>query len=91
MNQRLRAVGFVPVVLALVTTMLAVSSGRAEMELAPPPQADFERSAPEVLAPPPADDEPSQPEIEPPSAADWEPAAPDIDDGADIDQGDDTE
>ena len=50
----------------------------AEMELAPPPQADFEQARPELEQAPPADTEMAQPELAPPSRADYERSSPDI-------------
>lgn len=50
----------------------------AEMELAPPPQADFEQARPELEQAPPADTEMAQPELAPPSRADYERSSPEI-------------
>jgi len=65
----------------LVALSLAVSWGsRAQdMELAPPPQADFEEARPEIAQPPPADFEQAAPEIEQPAPADFEASRPEID------------
>ncbi len=54
------------------------AAAHADMELAPPPQADFERSAPEIATPPPADVEQAAPEIADEPSADYLPAAPEI-------------
>ena len=64
--------------------LLALSGGGravADMELAPPPQADFENAQPEVAAPPPADAVPAAPEIADDEPSDYQQAAPEI--GAD--------
>lgn len=89
---------------ALVVALALTEPVHADMELAPPPEADFEAAAPEIASPPPtdmeraapeiADEAPPQyeeaaPEIAPPPPADAEAASPEISDDPPADDADD--
>lgn len=64
------------VMLCAATLLLLPQRVRADMELAPPPQADFESSRPEMSDPPAADYEVAAPQPPDDPPADYERAAP---------------